>query len=362
MRKMTRLFHVIMPLCIMLAVLTLSLSACSSSDMQSAQPQERSETAQADDAQGAGDDGLPALAVKGGQLVTIPGSGSDGDNSGQPIQLQGISTHGLSWFPQYVNKDMMQQTRDDWDCNVFRLAMYTAEYNGYLTGDDANRQTLKSLIDQAVTDAEDLGMYIIIDWHTLSDNNPLTNVEDAKAFFAEISEKYKDKTHIIYEICNEPNGDTSWEDVKAYAEQVIPVIRQNTDAVILVGTPQWCQRPDLAAADPLDAENIMYTLHFYADTHRDDLRQTLQNALDANLPVFISEFGICDASGNGAINTTEADKWLTLMNENGISYTMWNLSNKDESSAIIKNSCSKTSGFTAEDLSPAGIWFAERRP
>lgn len=355
-------------------VLAFSLAACGSSDEQSAQPQEQKETSQVDDTQSVGDDGIPALAVEGGQLVTVSGDhGNAGEfgNAGRLIQLQGVSTHGLSWFPQYVNKEMMQQTRDDWGCNVFRLAMYTAEYNGYLTVDDANRQTLKGLIEQAVADAEDLGMYIIIDWHTLSDNNPLINVEEARAFFAELSAKYSDKTHIIYEICNEPNGDTSWEDVKAYAVQVIPVIRQNTDAVILVGTPNWCQRPDLAAADPLDGsnqsgdasgtfDNIMYTLHFYAATHKDDLRQTLQNALDAKLPVFVSEFGICDASGNGAIDEAEADKWLALMNENGVSYTMWNLSNKEESSAMIRSDCSKTSGLAAEELSQAGVWFAER--
>lgn len=332
----------------------LLLAGCSQSGQSASQPQQE-EPRQSD--------AISALTVKDGQLTT---------EDGQTIQLQGISTHGLSWFPQYVNHDMMQQTRDEWGCNVFRLAMYTADYNGYLAGDEQNKQNLKGLIDQAVNDAETFGMYIIIDWHILSDGNPLDNVDESMAFFTEMSQKYKDKTHVIYEICNEPNGAATWGSVKEYANQVIPVIRQNTDAVILVGTPNWCQYLDQAMADPLGQpdqespdspetfQNIMYTLHFYADTHRDDLRQVLQRAADAKFPVFVSEFGICDASGNGVINETEADKWLALMNDHQISYVMWNLSNKAESSAAIDPGCTKTSGITTGELSPAGLWFVNR--
>lgn len=359
MKKATRFFSAVSWLIslLLMTMLLFAFSGCSSSEDENAgQKSQQSQQEQS------APEGIPPLAVKDGKLVT---------GFGKPIQLQGISTHGLSWFPQYVNKDMMQQTRDDWGCNVFRLAMYTAEYNGYLTGDEQNRDALKTLIDQAVNDAEKLDLYIIIDWHILSDGNPLDNVEEAKAFFAEMSAKYKDKTHVIYEICNEPNGAATWQSVKAYAQQVIPVIRQNTDAVILVGTPNWCQYLDQAMADPLadpngnaaacaPFHNIMYTLHFYADTHRDDLRQTLKTAADAKFPVFVSEFGICDASGNGAINEPEADLWLELMNEYQISYVMWNLSNKAESSAAIKADCTKTSGLAAEDLSPAGLWFVSR--
>ena len=200
---------------------------------------------------------------------------------------------------------------------------------------------------------------MIIDWHILSDNNPNIHLEEAKAFFAEISAKYADADNVLYEICNEPNGGTAWGDIKSYAQEVIPVIRANDEeAVIIVGTPNWSQFVDQAAADPItEYENLMYTLHFYAATHKDDLRGKMAGAIDAGLPIFVTEYGICDASGNGAIDTGQANQWVDLMDQYGVSYVAWNLSNKDESSAMFLSSCTKTSGFTEEDLSETGKWL-----
>ena len=294
--------------------------------------------------------GLPALSVKGTGLV---------DPDGNPVVLRGISTHGLAWYPEYVNEDCFAQLKEEWGADVIRLAMYTAESGGYCTGGD--KEDLKALIRDGVSYATDCGLYVIIDWHILSDGNPNAHLEEAKAFFDEMSEEYADSTNVIYEICNEPNGGTSWSDVKSYAEQVIDVIRGNdSDGVILVGTPNWCQYLDQAAADPItDRENIMYTLHFYAATHRESLRKTLTDAVDAGLPVFVSEYGICDASGNGGIDRDEADRWIDTLEQYGISYVAWNLSNKAETSALLKSSCSRTSGFGAEDLSETGKWLYE---
>ena len=289
-----------------------------------------------------------ALSVKGTQLV---------DSAGNPVQLRGISTHGLAWFPDYVNGDCIRQLKEEWGMNVFRLAMYTAESRGYCTG--GNRDDLKALVRDGVEYATDCGMYVIIDWHILSDGNPNIYIDEAKAFFEEMSREYADYTNVFYEICNEPNGGTSWSDVKAYAEQVIAVIRENDeDGIILVGTPNWSQYVEQAAADPItDYSNIMYTLHFYAATHTDSLRASMVSAIESGLPVFVSEYGICDASGNGAIDVNQAQQWVQLMDEYQISYVAWNLSNKSETSAVIKSSCSKTGGFTEEDLSESGKWL-----
>lgn len=293
-----------------------------------------------------------SLSVKGSKLV---------DKNGKTVQLRGMSSHGLAWFPQYVNYESIKQMKEDWNVNLFRVAMYTSEYNGYCVGDEANRNALKSKIDEAVKATKDLGVYLIIDWHTLSDNNPQTYQNESIAFFKEMAEKYKDEDHIIYEICNEPNGSTSWENVKSYANAVIPVIRNYTDAIVLVGTTTWSQDIDKAVNNPITGfKNIMYTLHFYADTHRDDLRKKMESAINSGLPVFVSEFGICDASGNGPINISEADKWLNLMNKYDISFAMWNFSNKNESSSMINSSSNKTSGFEYSDLTATGKWFVDR--
>ena len=278
------------------------------------------------------------------------------DEYGRKMQLYGMSTHGLSWFPQYVSYETFKTLRDDWNTNCIRLAMYTAEYNGYCTG--GNREELKRLIDSGVSYATDLGMYVIIDWHVLNDNNPNVYKSDAIAFFNEMSAKYADRKNVIYEICNEPNGGTSWEDIKAYANEVIPVIRANdSDAVIIVGTPTWSQDIDKASASPLGFDNIMYALHFYAATHTDWLRSRVTQCINSGLPVFISEFGICDASGNGSIDYNQAQQWMSLIKQYNLSYCCWNLSNKPETSSVICSWCNSVSGWGDGDLSEAGKWI-----
>lgn len=102
-----------------------------------------------------------------------------------PVQLRGISTHGIAWFPAYINEDCFRQLRRDWNVNVVRLAMYTGESGGYCTG--GNREQLKELIHKGVTYAVAQDMYVIIDWHILSDGNPQQYLEQSKAFFAEMS-------------------------------------------------------------------------------------------------------------------------------------------------------------------------------
>ncbi len=279
------------------------------------------------------------------------------DAAGNVVQLRGISTHGIAWFPDYINAECFKELHNNFGINIIRLAMYTAEYNGYCTGGDKNY--LKNLIDKGVRYATDNGMYVIIDWHILSDGNPNTYIGEAKQFFNEMASKYAANNNVIYEICNEPNGGTSWQDIKNYANEIIPVIRQyDKDAVILVGTPNWSQYVDQALADSITGyENIMYTFHFYAATHRDDMRQNVQNAVNAGLPVFVSEFGICDASGNGGIDEEQSGKWINMLNDNQISYVIWNLSNKNETSSLISSACNKFSGFTVNDLSECGKWF-----
>ena len=290
-----------------------------------------------------------ALHVENGKLT---------DADGNTVQLYGMSTHGIAWFPQYINYDSFRTLRDDWNTNCIRLAMYTAEYGGYCAGGD--KEQLKQLVKDGVSYATELGMYVIVDWHILSDCDPNQNKDEAIAFFREMAEVFADNDNVLYEICNEPNGGTSWDSIKSYAEEVIPVIRaQKPDAVILVGTPTWSQEIDKAAASPLDDSNVMYTLHFYAGTHKDDLRNRLETCVQNGLPVFVSEFGMCDASGNGANDFVSTTKWLDLLNKYQISFCCWNLANKDESSSVFKASSTALSDWTDDDFNESGRWIRD---
>lgn len=304
------------------------------------------------------EDGTPfdnhgQLSVKGTDIV---------DESGSKYQLKGVSTHGITWFPDYVNKDAFQSIRDDWDANLVRLAMYTdtGDSNGYCSGGD--KDSIRGLVDAGVTAATELGMYVIIDWHILNDNNPNSHIDDAKEFFDDVSAKYSSNHNVIYEICNEPNGGTSWSDIKSYAEIIILVIRKNDkNAIIIVGTPNWSQDVDIVSEDPITGyDNIMYAVHFYAATHKDDLRNKVKTAISNGLPVFVSEFSLCDASGNGGIDYDSSDVWFDLINDNNLSYASWSLCNKNETSALIKPDSTATSTITIDDLSDTGKYVRDK--
>ena len=293
------------------------------------------------------------LSVKGTDIV---------DMNGDKYQLKGVSTHGITWFPDYVNKEAFETLRDDWGANLIRLAMYTdtGDSYGYCSGGD--KDEILALVDKGVSAATELGMYVIVDWHILSDSDPNNHIDDAKEFFDKVSKKYAAQENVIYEICNEPNGGTQWSSVKSYAETIIPVIRANDkDALIIVGTPNWSQDVDIASQDPITGyDNIMYAVHFYAATHKDDLRNKVKTALDNGLPVFASEFSLCDASGNGGIDYDSSDEWFELINENNLSYSSWSLCNKNETSALIKSDSTATGSFSDGDLSDTGKYVRDR--
>lgn len=270
------------------------------------------------------------------------------NENGEPFRLKGISTHGLQWYSKFANKEMMKSLKEKLDINLFRIAMYTEE-NGYISN-----SSLINKVEEIVEYAKELDMYVIIDWHILSDGDPLKHKEEAKIFFEKMSQKYKDYPNVIYEICNEPNGNVTWDgNIKPYAEEIISVIRKNSkDSIIIVGTPTWSQEVDKPANNKINDKNTMYALHFYSASHKEWLRERTTEALKS-IPIFVSEWGVSDASGNGIIDKEESLKWVEFMNKNNLSYAVWSLSDKNESSALLIPGAS-INNFNDDNLSEAG--------
>lgn len=288
------------------------------------------------------------LSVKNGQLV---------DKSGKGYQLRGMSTHGLTWFPEFVNESAFKTLRDDWNTNVVRLAMYVDEWGNsqcYMGNKSGSLELLEKGVDICIK----LDMYVIIDWHVLNPGDPSKYTNEAKSFFETVSKRYAKYPNVIYEICNEPNGGASWSgNIKPYAEKIIPVIRKNApNSVIIVGTPTWSQEIDKPLSDPLNYKNVMYAFHFYAATHA-GLRSNVENCVSQGLPVFVSEFGTCDASGGGANDFNETQKWLSYFDKQGISYCNWSICNKDETCSVLRPGTSANGNWSESDLTENGKWM-----
>jgi len=275
---------------------------------------------------------------------------------GRQVQLRGMSSHGLQWAGKYANEDVLRWLRDDWNVQIWRAAMYLTE-GGYIT-----QKNLKFKVEESVEAAIKLGIYVIVDWHVHRDRDPRVYQEYAVEFFTEMTQKYGSYPNVIYEICNEPNGgDVTWSGaIKPYADFIIPIIRENAPkSIIVVGTPNYSQHVDDAVLDPLNFPNIMYTVHFYAGSHGQELRDRAKKAVDGGLAVFITECGTTLNTGGGGVFEKEFLEWASFLKKHGISWVNWSVTNKGEDSGVLKFNADRDGkgGWADRDLTPSGVFI-----
>ncbi len=279
------------------------------------------------------------LHVKGTQLV---------DKNENAIVLRGMSFGWHSMWPRFYNEEAVNWLKTDFKCTVVRAAMgVEAGQHSYFKKPKFSIEKIEAVINGAIKS----DIYVVIDWHSHS-----INLEESKIFFDKMSKKYGKHPNIIYEIFNEPVHQT-WAEVKAYSEEIIKVIRKNDpDNIILVGSPHWDQDIDIAAKDPIKGyDNLMYTMHFYAATHKKDLRDKTEIALNLGLPIFVSECAGMEATGDGNLDMESWTEYIEWMESRKISWITWSVSDKDETCSILKKSASSYGNWKESDLKTSGI-------
>ena len=277
------------------------------------------------------------LQVNGNQLC---------DRSGNPVVLRGVSFGWHNIWPRFYNKKAVKWLVNDWHATIVRASMGIQIEDNYLENPEFAEKCITAVVDAAIKN----GVYVIIDWHAHT-----MHTQEAKAFFSRMAQKYGKYPNVIYELYNEPIDD-SWESLKAYAKEIIAEIRKyDPDNIILMGCPHWDQDIHLVAENPIEGvTNVMYTLHFYAGTHKDYLRDRLEDAVKSGLPVFVSECGGMDASGNGPLDPDEYQKWIDVMERNRVSWVNWSISDKDETCSMILPRARATGGWTPDLIKPWG--------
>lgn len=292
-------------------------------------------------ASSASNQGLAPLVVQGNKVTA----------NGQPANLAGMSLFwsNTGWGGEkYYNAQTVAWLKSDWKANLVRVAVGVEADGGLLT-DSTNKTRAMTVIDAAIAN----NMYVIIDWHT---HTAEANKPAAIAFFKEMATKYGNYNNVIYEVYNEPLQ-VSWSNViKPYATDVIREIRAiDPDNLIIVGTPTWSQDVDVASQDKITAySNIAYTLHFYAGTHKQSLRNKAQTALNNGIALFVTEWGSVNADGDGGVDAAETATWLNFLKTNGISHANWSLTDKLEGSAALVEGASANGGWTAAQLTTSG--------
>ena len=283
------------------------------------------------------------LSISGTNLV---------DSSGEIIVLRGMSLFWSQWGDDYYNEETIKWLRDDWKCTVIRVAM-GVEGGGYLENSSVEFQKATTVIDACIK----LGIYVIIDWH---DHHAESHTNEAISFFHNISLKYGNQPNIIYELYNEPLA-VSWKEIiKPYAESVINTIRKNgSKNVIIIGTPNWSQDVEDVINNRINDNNLAYVFHFYSSTHTADLRNKAFSSINAGIPLFVSEWGLSEASGNGNINLAESKIWMNFLEQYNLSWCNWSVMNKDESSAALLPTTTNLSGWNESQLSQSGKMIRE---
>ena len=278
------------------------------------------------------------LKVKGTQLVS---------SKEQPVVLHGMSFGWHNLWPRFYNKGAVHELAAKWNCTVIRASMgIELNDSGYLKSPETSVRLMKKVIDACIKE----GVYVIIDWH---DHN--IHQQQAVTFFTMMAKEYGHQPHVIYELFNEPDYET-WPEVKTYAVEVIKAIRaHDPDNIILVGSPRWDQDIHLPAADPITGySNLMYTMHFYAGTHKKWLRDRTDNAISNGIPVFVSECAGMEANGDGPLDTNEWNAFVEWMEASKISWVAWSVSDKNETCSMLLPRASSNGNWTGDLLKPWG--------
>jgi endoglucanase len=273
------------------------------------------------------------------------------NETGEPVQLRGVATHGLQWFGRfYGNGASFEAAADQWGADIIRLTLYLSE-DGYLTSKKITQAEFEAMIDAYVKICVQKGIYVILDWHVHKPGYPAYYQEQAKAFFAKMSAKYGALPNLLWEICNEPSeasltevqsgqaGVTdpghyaTWDEIAAYAKVIIPILKaENPDAVILVGTPSWSTlgvstRGNDAwkeiAAKKLGFSNVLYVIHYYAASHG------FQSALEAasqELPLFSTEWAAAGFQETSANDEGKGQAFVDMLRRRKIGWCYWNWS------------------------------------
>ena len=261
------------------------------------------------------------LSVEGNQVLIGGQAGSLAGNS--------LFWSNNGWGGEkYYTPEVVTKLKTEWNSTLVRAAMGVQEYGAYLTDPEGNKNRVTTVVDAAIAN----DMYVIIDWHS---HHAEDNEAEAISFFTEMAQTYSQYNHVIYEIYNEPLQ-VSWSGViKPYAEKVIAAIREHDpDNLIVVGTPNWSQYVDEASLDPLVGDNIAYTLHFYAGTHKQWLRDKADTAMANGIALFVTEWGTVNADGDGGVDHQETQAWMDYLAENNISHANWAVNDKAEGASI----------------------------
>ena len=277
--------------------------------------------------------GLSRIHAEGNKFVNA---------EGQTIVFQGLCMSDPVKLIRdgHWDEEYFRQAKD-FGANIVRFAVHPQNINR--NGWD---ETFAAM-DQGIEWAKALGMYVIMDWHSIGNLKDEkytsrmydTTLEETLRFWRLVAQRYKDEPVVaLYEIFNEPTvsgkdlGKCSWEEWRDIQEQIIDTIRvYNPEALCICAGHNWAYDLTKVAKQPIRRKNIGYVSHPYPMKRSEPWEEQWEKDFGYvadTYPVICTEIGYCLKDEPGAhvpvMSTDVYGEHITkYLEKKGISFTIW---------------------------------------
>lgn len=226
-----------------------------------------------------------------------------------------------------------------WGANVIRVPVHPVAFH------QRGVEEYIKLLDNAVEWCTELGIYIIIDWHSignlrmeiLSQDMHNTTKKETFNFWRTIASHYKDvPTVAFYELFNEPTtlngqyGTCTWEEWKTLMEQIIDIIyAHNKTAIPLVAGFNWAYDLTSVRHSPIAREGVAYVTHPYPGKRpkpREPKWEEDFGFVADKYPVMATEIGFMkenEEDKNLNDDGSYGPEIMNYFNKKGISWVVW---------------------------------------
>lgn len=271
---------------------------------------------------------LPLIAVRGNRFV---------NPAGEPVLFRGVSVadpdklaHQGRW-----NRELLVAVKN-FGANIVRLPVHPIAWHertpeGYLP-----------LLDEAVDWCTELGLYVIIDWHSIGNLQSgmfqarmyETSIADTLNFWREIAARYRGhNTVAFYELFNEPVhirgqlGEMTWTQWKELNEQMIGVIRfWDAETIPLVAGFDWAYDLTGVRREPVRADGIGYAVHPYEHQRQRPWEPKWEEDFGYvadKYPVLATEFGFDLKTGESVHDEHYGNRVVRYLEQRGIGWQAW---------------------------------------
>jgi len=271
---------------------------------------------------------LPLISVRGNRFV---------DPQGKPLLLRGLSISDPDkienqghWNRKHFVK--VQET----GARLVRIPVHPIAWR------ERSPQQYLTLLDSAVEWCTGLGMYIIVDWHTIGNlktglfQDPMytTSMTETFDFWRTISRHYKgNNTVAFYEIFNEPTlffnqlGRISWDEWKRINEEIICVMRAfDQETIPLVAGFDWAYDLSPLHVNPVEAEGIGYVTHPYPHKRSKPWEPKWDENFGfaaGQFPLLATEIGFTMGKEGLADNGDYGKAIISYLEDKGIGWVAW---------------------------------------